>query len=70
MALPTTGSLSFNAIATELKIPFSNVSLRNMSNMVGFSTPDIISEFYGLERSVYVEDGYINDGYFEVQYNV
>jgi hypothetical protein len=70
MALPTTGSLSFSAIATELNIPLSNISLRSMSNTVGFSTPDAISEFYGLERLVYVEDGYIDDGYFEVQYSI
>lgn len=46
MALPLNGQLSFSAIATEVGIgtPFS---LRTMSSIAGFSTPDNISEFYG-----------------------
>ena len=47
MALPTSGPLSFSAIANELGTPLSNVSLRGMSNSAGFSTPDAVSEFYG-----------------------
>ena len=47
MALPTSGPLSFSAIANELGISLSNVSLRGMSNSAGFSTPDAVSEFYG-----------------------
>lgn len=47
MALPTSGPLSFSAIANELSTPLSNVSLRGMSNSAGFSTPDSVSEFYG-----------------------
>jgi len=47
MALPTSGSLSFSAIANELNISLENVSLRSMSNSAGFSTPDSVSEFYG-----------------------
>ena len=47
MALPTSGPLSFSAIANELDTPLSNVSLRGMSNSAGFSTPDAVSEFYG-----------------------
>lgn len=47
MALPTSGPLSFLAIANELGTPLSNVSLRGMSNSAGFSTPDAVSEFYG-----------------------
>jgi hypothetical protein len=47
MALPTSGPLSFSAIANELGTLLSNVSLRGMSNSAGFSTPDAVSEFYG-----------------------
>lgn len=47
MALPTSGPLSFSAIANELGTPLSNVSLSGMSNSAGFSTPDAVSEFYG-----------------------
>lgn len=47
MALPTSGPLSFSAIANELGTPLSNVSLRGMSNSAGFSIPDAVSEFYG-----------------------
>jgi hypothetical protein len=47
MALPTSGPLSFSAIANELGTPLSNVSLREMSNSAGFSIPDTVSDFYG-----------------------
>jgi hypothetical protein len=47
MALPSSGPLSFSAIANELGTSLSNVSLRGMSNSAGFSTPDSVSEFYG-----------------------
>lgn len=47
MALPNSGQLSFSAIADILSLPISNVSLRNMSNQAGFSSPDSVSEFYG-----------------------
>ena len=47
MALPTSGPLSFSAIANELGTSLSNVSLRGMSNSAGFSIPDAVSEFYG-----------------------
>ena len=47
MALPTSGPLSFSAIANELGTSLNNVSLRGMSNSAGFSTPDSIGEFYG-----------------------
>jgi hypothetical protein len=47
MALPNSGPLSFSAIAEELGVILSNVSLRNMSNIAGFSIPDAVSEFYG-----------------------
>jgi hypothetical protein len=47
MALPNSGQLSLSAIAGELSVSLSNVSLRSMSNTAGFSIPDSISEFYG-----------------------
>lgn len=47
MALPTSGPLSFSAIAGELGVSLSNVSLRNMSSQACFSIPDAVSEFYG-----------------------
>jgi len=45
MALPSSGSLSISAIKTELGS--SSNSLRTLSGLAGFSTPDAISEFYG-----------------------
>ena len=47
MALPSTGSLSFNQIRTELGLSQSNSSLRNMSSCAGKSAPDAVSEFRG-----------------------
>jgi hypothetical protein len=46
MPLPTSGPLSFSTIAAALSTapPFS---LRNMSAIVGFTTPDAVSSFYG-----------------------
>lgn len=57
MALPTLGSLSFSAIANELSVSLSNVSLRSMSITAGFSTPDAVSEFYGYSSSFYIYIG-------------
>jgi hypothetical protein len=53
MALPNSGPLSFSAIAEELGVILSNVSLRKMSNMAGFSIPDAVSEFYGYGNITY-----------------
>jgi len=47
MALPGSGQLRFSAIASELGVSLSNVSLRNMSSSAGFSTPDRVGDFYG-----------------------
>ena len=50
MALPSSGPLSMQAIVNELSTQFDLVppyGLRNLSSLVGFSTPDSISEFYG-----------------------
>ncbi len=47
MALPSSGPLSINDIRVELGQAQANSSLRSLSNLAGFSTPDAISEFYG-----------------------
>jgi hypothetical protein len=44
MALPSSGQISISQIRTELGT--SNGSLRALSNLAGFSTPDAMSEFY------------------------
>jgi hypothetical protein len=46
MPLPSSGPLSMSAINAEVTGVDSH-SLRNLSNAVGFSTPDAMSEFYG-----------------------
>ena len=51
MALPSSGPLSFSAIADILSLPISNISLRSISSQAGFSFPDSISEFYGYSLS-------------------
>jgi hypothetical protein len=53
MALPSSGQLSFSAIAGELGVSLSNVSLRSMSSTAGKSTPDAVSEFYGYSAITY-----------------
>jgi hypothetical protein len=45
MPLPSSGPLGIGAIRTELGS--SSGSLRTLSSLAGFSTPDAISEFYG-----------------------
>ena len=45
MPLPSSGPLGIGAIRTELGT--SNGSLRYLSGLAGFSTPDAMSEFYG-----------------------
>lgn len=62
MPLPTSGQLSFSAIATELGLSLSNLSLRSMSNTAGFSTPDSMSEFYGYSNITYTPYDYLYDG--------
>jgi len=50
MALPSSGQLSINQIRNE--IGTSNGSLRYLSSLAGFSTPDAISDFYGYSNVV------------------
>lgn len=58
MALPSSGPLSLNDIRVELQQSQANSSLRTLSNIAGFSTPDAVSEFYGYS--------YANYNYFEI----
>ena len=57
MALPSSGQLSLSAIAGELGVTLSNVSLRSMSSTAGKSTPDAVSEFYGYSNVTYTYYG-------------
>lgn len=52
MALPSSGQLSLNDIRVELGLAQSNVSLGSMSNSVGFTDPDAVSEFYGYSAAL------------------
>ena len=60
MPVPSSGQLSLrNDIALEVGgSSTANISLRNLSSAVGFSTPDAMSEFYGYSR---------NRSYFETR---
>lgn len=55
MALPSSGPLSFSAIADILSLPISNISLRSISSQAGFSFPDSISKFYGYSATSALE---------------
>lgn len=63
MPLPGSGQLSFSAIASELGVSLSNVSLRNMSSSASFSTPDRVSDFYGYSSGGSVTYTYFNSFY-------
>jgi hypothetical protein len=63
MALPGSGVLSFSAIAGELGIGLSNVSLRSMSSTAGKSTPDAVSEFYGYSNLTYTYHAFYLAGF-------
>lgn len=52
MALPSSGTLRFSAIQAETES--ATASLRAMSNIAGFSTPDKVSDFYGYINLSYV----------------
>lgn len=45
MPLPSSGAISIGAVRTELNVGTSN--LRGLSSLLGKSTPDSLSEFYG-----------------------
>jgi hypothetical protein len=63
MALPSSGQLSLNDIRVELGLAQSNVSLGSMSNSVGFTDPDAVSEFYGYSAANYNTFAIVNTGY-------
>ena len=65
MALPSSGTLSLNDIRVELGLAQSNVSLGSMSNSVGFTDPDAVSDFYGYSYANYNTFAIINTGYDE-----
>ena len=58
MALPSSGEISFSAIATELGVTLSNVSLQSMSSTAGKSSPDSMSEFYGYSATTPISASY------------
>jgi hypothetical protein len=62
MALPGSGQLSLGDIAGELGLSLSNLSLRDMSDTAGFSTPDAVSEFYGYGSITYTYYAYYAAG--------
>jgi hypothetical protein len=51
MALPSSGPIPVSEIANETGLTFSNLSVRNLSSIAGFSTPDSLSEFYSYSRT-------------------
>ena len=53
MTLPASGTISLNDIRIELQQASANVSLGAMSNLVGFTDPDAVSEFYGYSYPLY-----------------
>ena len=71
MALPTSGPLSISMIKAELGS--SSNSLRTLSSLAGFSTPDSMSEFYGYSSGSTIEYEYYAVGllyqYSNVNYN-
>ena len=52
MALPPSGQISINQIRTELGT--ASGSLRTLSSLAGFSTPDRMSDFYGYSAAITV----------------
>lgn len=63
MALPSSGPLGIDAIRTELQQSQGNNSLRTLSSLAGFSTPDAISEFYGYSYYNYRSFSIVNIQY-------
>lgn len=52
MAIKSSGQLSLrDDIRAEFGTSTTNISLRNLSSIAGFSTPDAMSEFYGYSQS-------------------
>lgn len=51
MALPSSGAISIDNIRTELGQSQGNNSLRALSSLAGYTTPDSMSEFYGFSSA-------------------
>jgi hypothetical protein len=51
MALQSTGAISINDIRTELSQAQANSSLRALSALANFSSPDAMSDFYGFSAA-------------------
>ena len=51
MALPGSGPISINDIRVELSQAQANSSLRALSALANFSSPDAMSDFYGFSAS-------------------
>lgn len=51
MALQSSGAISINDIRTELGQAQANSSLRSLSALANFSSPDAMSEFYGFSSA-------------------
>lgn len=62
MTLPASGTISLNDIRVELQQASTNVSLGDMSNLVGFVDPDAVSEFYGYSYAPYNTFEIVNSG--------
>jgi hypothetical protein len=51
MGIPSSGQISMLRIANETGLRPVNISLRNLSNIAGFSTPDKITDFYSYSQT-------------------
>jgi hypothetical protein len=51
MATPSSGEISISEIANETGLALTNISLRNLSQIAGFSTPDAMSDFYSYSQT-------------------
>ena len=68
MPLPPSGPLSINQIRNELGS--SSGSLRTLSSLAGFSTPDAMSEFYGYGATARADlINYSYYGYIQININ-
>lgn len=45
--IPASGQITMYQIAFEMGLSTTNISLRNISSVAGFSSPDAITDFYG-----------------------
>ena len=64
MALQTTGAISIDNIRTELGQAQANSSLRALSALANFSSPDAMSEFYGYSAATEYQFYQGDDGGF------